>query len=466
MNDRRKNIKRVFWLYFALVFVLQIYLIKYIFFDSKNFVTSPYNPRLTLMEKNIKRGYIYDSKGTVLAESNFEGDRYKRNYTTGTNFVHLLGNVLHQKSGVEVKYNFSMQKLNMEIFQRIKREMFGTELKGDNVKITVEADFQKYVANQLGNNKGAIVAMEPSTGKILAMVSYPNYDPNNIANDWKTLNKDEKNAPLLNRASTGLYTPGSVFKVVTSLMIMRTIPDYENYTYTCKGEDTFGESKIRCFNNTVHGEVNLDKALTHSCNTYFSHMSTKFDNNEFKKLTEQLYFNKTFNFPLEYNKSSFVLDNKSDLNETVQTSFGQAKTLMTPLHISLLTSSIANGGIMMEPYILDYIETEGNIQKNKTIPKMLSQVMTTEEAEKLNKMMWNVVSYGTAKKAAINNIEVSGKTGTAQNHSGNDHGLFTAFAPSDNPKIVVSVVLEQAGAGGTGKSVEMTKNILNYYLKK
>jgi len=418
-----------------------------------------------MLDPNIKRGTIYDSDDNVLAKSSNSSDGFQRTYSAGREFVHVIGNVMYQKTGVEAKYSLTLQQLHFDLIQRVEKYLTDRELEGNNLHLTIDQDFQKYVFEQLGANKGAIVCIEPSTGKILAMVSYPNYDANTIAENYTSLLADTENSPLLNRASKGLYPPGSVFKIVSSLQIMRNISDYEDYYYECKGEDTFDGQTIRCANKTAHGNVNLSKAFTVSCNTYFSYMSMKLDNDGFKKLAEELYFNKDYPYPLEHSQSSYVLNNSSSTQERIQTSIGQGKTSMTPLHIAMLTSAVANGGILMEPYILDYIETRGGAQKDKTIPKMMGSIMTSDEAAKLNAMMWDVVSYGTGRPSAVSGVEISGKTGTAQNSTPNDHSLYTAFSPSENPEIVVTVVLEEAGAGGGAKSLSMAKNIFQYYLK-
>lgn len=462
MDKIKKNIRKVFWLYFLLLFILQVYLANFILVDSKDIITNANNPRLSNLDKSIKRGDILDDKGTVLAKSIKTKDGYIREYPEAESFVHVIGNSKLQKSGIESKYNFQLQKLNNEILNRLDAIMFNKELLGNSVVTTINTELQNFAYKKLSDKKGAIVAIEPSTGKILAMVSYPNYNPNTISENWEVLSKDEKNSPLINRATQGLYPPGSVFKIISAATIMRNIENYKDYEHECTGEITIDGSTIKCYNNTSHGKVNLDKAIAVSCNTYFAAMSEKIKGEEFAKIANDLYFNNTYGLKLDYSKSSFVLDDLSSLNEKMQTSIGQGKTLMTPLHIGMITSAIANAGIMMEPYIVDHIKTPNGKEIETHIPRKLSSVFTSDESAQITKMMMDVVTYGTAKESVIKGVEVAGKTGTAQNNKKLDHGLYTVFAPAEKPEIVVVVVLENIGS--SSKAVPIGRDIVKFYL--
>lgn len=463
LEKMKKNIRRVFWLYFLLLFMLQVYLANFILVDSKDIITNANNPRLSNLYTNIKKGDILDNNETILADSIKTKDEYTREYKESESFVHVIGNSKLQKSGIESKYNFQLQKLDNEILNRLDAIMFSKELLGNSVVITIDTELQKLAYEKLGTKKGAIVAIEPSTGKILAMVSYPSYNPNTISENWEVLSQDEENSPLINRATQGLYPPGSVFKIVSAATIIRNIGDYKNYEHDCKGSITIDGSTINCYNNTVHGKVNLEKAVALSCNTYFALMSEKIAAEEFQKMANSLYFNNSYGLKLDYNKSSFVLDSSSSLNERMQTIIGQGKTLMTPLHIGMITSAIANGGIMMEPYIVDHIKTPNGKKIDTHIPRKLSSVFTSDESAEITKMMMDVVTYGTAKESAIKGIEVAGKTGTAQNNKELDHGLYTIFAPAEKPEIVVTVVLENIGS--SSKAIPIGRDIIKFYLK-
>lgn len=459
-KNLNKNIRTVFWLYFVLYVMLQIYLVKFITLDSKDIAINPHNPRLDILNQSIKRGDIISSDGEILATSEPLDGGYLRDYKFSREYVHLIGNINYQKSGIEANYNFKLQKLFFDMSQRLNNIAFDTELKGNSAILTVDSGLQNFVYNTLGDKKGAIIVSEPTTGKILAMASYPNYDPNTITANWESLNTDEENAPLLNRATKGMYPPGSVFKTVTALYMIRNIPDYNNIYHECTGEITIGDTKIRCFDSTAHGNVNLEEAIRVSCNTYFASVSDKIDKQNYANMAESLLFNRNYKYPLEKSQSSFKLSENSPKDELMHTLIGQGKTLMTPLHISLLTSGIANDGVIMEPYVVDYFETVIGTKTEKSRPKKLTEIMTKDESETLSYFMWRVVEEGTGKDAKISGIDIAGKTGTAENSTGQDHSLFTCFAPVDSPKVVVTVVFENSAEG---RAVTAAGDILQYF---
>lgn len=459
--DIKQNIRRVFWLYFVLFAVLVIHIFKFIAIDSKEVISSPYNPRVKLFDGEIKRGNILDSKGNILAQSFLDTSGYFRDYPYGRIFSHLIGYSINGKSGIEAAYNFQLESLDWEVWQRLNNIITGSPMVGNSITLTIDAGLQEKCYNLLAKQKGAIVVMEPSTGKILSMVSYPNYNPNEVGQKWTDLSNDTENSPFLNRATQGLYPPGSTFKIITAASAFEFMPNYEEFTYNCEGEVQYTENKIRCFNLAAHGVETIRQAFPVSCNTLFSYISKEIGGDNMKNLAERLYFNKNYPFPLQHSKSSFVLNGWSSENEMTQTAIGQGKTLVTPLHMAMITSAVANGGIMMEPYVVDYSTTKWGTTKNKHIPKSIGQVFTFEESEFIKDMMVQTITYGSGVPAAVSGIEVAGKTGTAENSSGADHGWFVAFAPADEPKVVVSILLENSD--GPRNALKISKEIMKYY---
>ena len=489
----KRTVKRVFWIY-ALLFVMLIaYLCKVSLFDSRLYITNSYNPRLSRASEHIKRGDILDINGQVLAYSQKdESGTYHRYYNDSDIFSNITGYTSRGKTGVESKYNFMLETVSSELTQRIKDAFSGTEVSGDDVVLTIDADLQRLAASLLGTSKGAIVAMEPSTGRILTMVTYPGYNANTVDEDWDTLNAEGSGSPLLNRAAQGLYPPGSTFKILTAAAALADDPDYLGFSMVCEGVKYFNSStRIRCFNTNAHGHEDMHKAFAKSCNTYFATLGTMLG---IEKLNAKAYtfrFNQPLDFPLEYSVSNFSLPLDSPLSAVVETSIGQGKTLASPLHMAMITSAAANGGIMMKPYIVSHsLSPNGNV-KNRTIPEKLAEIMTADEAAQITELMKGVVNEGTAKEAAFSisssdytasgaaadaslssssvsgtgysgYIQVAGKTGTAENPGGDDHAWFVAFAPADNPRIAVAVILENAGHGS--KAINSTREIMKYYL--
>ena len=165
-------------------------------------------------------------------------------------------------------------------------------------------------------------------------------------------------------------------------------------------------------------------------------------------ISERVLFNRDLPYELEYSKGRFALTRNSEEKEIIETAIGQGKTLVSPLHMAMITSAIANGGILMKPYIIDHVETNYGREKNKQIPQKYDVLFSPEVASQLTEMMVRVVNEGTGSQAKIKNVTVAGKTGTAQNASGEDHAWFVGFAPAEKPEVVVAVIIENGGSGG------------------
>ncbi|MDO5388804.1 MAG: penicillin-binding transpeptidase domain-containing protein [Clostridia bacterium] len=483
----RSSIKKIFWLY-ALMFLLLIgYLLKLSLYDSHSFVSNPYNPRLSQSNEGIKRGSIYDANGDVIAEDVKQEDgTFKRVYTNAKYYAHVVGYTVKGKAGVESKYNFRLETISNEFIQRLGNFFMGTDIEGNSLVLTIDNRLQEIAGEQLGNQRGSIVAMEPSTGKILAMVSNPTFDSNTVAENWESLNSDEENSPLLNRATQGLYPPGSVFKIVTAAAALQTDSSLNEYEIDCEGEERFGNNIIHCYDGTAHGNVKMDSAFAKSCNIYFSELGVKIGADKLISAASAFGFNKDIGLALEYSKSSFPLTENAEETEIVETAFGQGRTLVTPLFMAMITSAVANNGIMMQPYVVDHSLTPSGGVRNRTIPVKLNQAVSPELAESLKELMIGVVENGTATRAAFsvsgkvsseNNIsgasagkaaysgeiQVAGKTGTAENPQGDDHAWFVAFAPADEPKIAVAVLLENAGKGSN--AIPAAREIMKEYIQ-
>ncbi|MDR1914327.1 MAG: hypothetical protein LBQ68_07605 [Clostridiales bacterium] len=462
MENYKKNIRRVFWLYFALFAALAIYLAKFIFVDSESIITSPYNPRLKLQSDSMTRGEILDANGKQLAYTK-DG---KRSYPLAEAAAHIVGYADSNIGfyGVEARYNFNMQNAHNEIIQRVLNLAADAEIMGDSPVMTIDADLQTYIYNQL-SGKSAAVVMEPSTGKILAMVSRPGFNPEDLDTNYQELSAKAKDTPLLNRATQGLYPPGSIFKIVTAAAGMEFM-DIKNFSYVCYGEAEFDGKAVRCYNSTVHGEEALLKAFSQSCNTYFCQAGLNIGSENLRSIAERLYFNVSIPYPLEYSVSSFSLDKGSPVSEIVDTAIGQGKTQISPLLAVMITAAIANGGIMMSPYVVDHLQTYDGQITHKSMPSLMRMVFTPEEASDLRQYMTAVTTDGTGKNAAVGGVSIAAKTGTAEHGSPYepepDHGWYTAFFPAENPQYAISILVENSG--GSGAIMPVARNIINYLI--
>lgn len=447
MNNMKRSVRRVFWFLALCFFLLLGYLGKLVIADRETISGNTYNARLRYVDADIKRGDILDKDGELLATSVLQADgTYSREYPRARMAAHITGYSSVGKTGVEAAKNFDLMTLRYEFLQRIRSVVQGTELLGNSVALTVDMDIQSAAGNLLGSKKGAIVVMEPSTGRILALQAYPDFNPNTVSQEWTSL-RDHPDSPLVNRATQGLYPPGSTFKTITALAGMEYLADWENFTIECTGEMEFEDKVIHCYNDTAHGTVDMKRALTLSCNCYFAALAQEIGAGNLAKMMEKAGMEEEFGFALAYQQNDIYLHKKATESELVETAIGQGKTGVTPLYMAMLASAIANEGRMMQPYIVDHILYPDGEAAKHTVPEQLTEICTAEEAAALKEMMVSVVENGTGTAAAVSGVTVAGKTGTAENATGNDHSWFIGFAPAENPKVAVAVLLENINEG-------------------
>ncbi|WP_113674968.1 peptidoglycan D,D-transpeptidase FtsI family protein [Vallitalea guaymasensis] len=460
-----KSLNNISYIFIGLFVILIVNIIKFVYVDSTNVVINSYNPRIEELEQNIVRGKILDTNKKVLAETMVDGDKSYRIYPYENIFSHIIGYSHQGKTGIEALVNYDLLKSNVGIIEKTVQSISKKKSVGDNVVTTLDADLQKKAYELLGNRKGAIVAIEPSTGKILCMVSKPDFNPNYIESNWTKLNNDEENSPLLNKATHGLYPPGSTFKIVTALAFIRENPGWKDYTYTCNGKDVFEGTTIHCYSNTKHGEENLEKAFKMSCNTAFAHIGTNLDMNNYRNVANDLLFDTLLPYPLHFRTSRFKLSEESAVKEIAETAIGQGETEVTPFHNALITAAIANGGILMKPYLIDSVENANGKLITKNLPEFYSELMSVEEAGIIKEFMKKVVSEGTGKTSAVQGIDVAGKTGSAEVSGKKPHAWYVGFAPADNPQIAVSVIVENSGTS-TKYAAPIAKQLFELYINK
>lgn len=473
-SDKEKKVKtnreimNIAYIFIGLFVIMLGYFTYFVTFKSKDVINNTYNKRQDLLSEQIVRGDILSADGKVLAYTKTDEEgKETRIYPYSNMFSHIVGRVNKGKTGLESSENFLLLSSNENGIKKIYNELTGDKNIGDNIITTLDASLQEVAYKALGNNKGAVVVMEPSSGKILAMVSKPDYDPNDINALWDELVDDsDNNSALINRATQGVYPPGSIFKILTTLEYIRENKDYESYVYDCVGKGIFNSVTINCYNQKAHGHETLIQSFAKSCNSSYANIGTTLDMNSFKKLCESFLFNSALPTNLVYNKSSFVLDGNSDKSEIPQTVIGQGKTGITPLHSALIVSAIANGGVMMKPYVVDRVENVNNTVIKKYLPELYKTVMTANEATTLTTFMTEVVQNGTASALKNKDYEVAGKTGSAEYETGKPaHAWFVGFAPATNPEIVVSVIVESVGTGSE-YAVPVASKIFDAYYNK
>lgn len=431
---------------------------------SKEIINSPYNVRLDSMADRVVRGKILDKDGNTLAETVVAEDGTEtRKYPYGDVFAHVVGYDSNGKSGLESTENFNLLTSNAFFVEQLMNEIQEEKNIGDNVITTLDTELQKAAYNALGGYKGAVIVMEASTGKVLAWVSKPTFNPNTIVEDWDWLTTDE-DSRLLNRVSQGAYAPGSVFKIVTTLEYIRENAGYENYAYLCEGEIEVDGTIIHCAGGRVHGEENLASSLANSCNTSYSNIGLTLNLSSYKDTAEELLFNSKLPKLVPYSASKFQLTKDATTAEVMMTAIGQGKTQVSPYHMALISAAIANGGTLMEPYLVDEIVNYTGITVTKNLPKKYADLMTSDEASQLKQYMTEVIENGTGSTLKNSTYTVAGKTGTAEYSSDKKkaHSWFTGFSNVENPELVVSVVVESADNSGMS-AVSVAKQIFNTY---
>ena len=400
-NLRNKETNIIAFFFVGLFLATIVYLCIFNVKDAGTIVNNPYNKRVDNQESKVVRGDILADDGDVLATTLTDEDGNETRYYPYDNlFCHSVGftSLTGMKTGIEQSQNYFLLSETDNVLDQIGNDLSGGKAKGHNVTTTLNVELTKAAYKALGNNKGAVIAMEPATGKILAMVSNPSFDANAVNTDYdEWITYDSADSVLLNRATQGLYPPGSTFKIITALAYIRQNQnDYYNYSYNCDGQAYIsGGTTIACFDHTAHGYQDLRKAFANSCNSAFSTIGAGLNKTSFMNLCSTLLFNSNLPVGFEYSKSTMAVTQDSSISEMQETGIGQGRTMMTPLHNMMIAASVANDGVMMTPYIVDSIsDSEGRmVVKNK--PTEAGTVMSAEEAEYLTECMREVITSGT-----------------------------------------------------------------------
>ncbi|MDR3091459.1 MAG: penicillin-binding protein 2 [Clostridiales bacterium] len=430
---------RVIFIFFCVIFSLCVVrIVKFTLIDSRELVSSPYNKRLATRDERVVRGAILDRNGAPLAQTDEASGA--REYPLKKAGAAVTGFAGAAAQGAEGRYAFELTRVHNELLARARNLIDGSPIRGNSVELTIDAGLQKKAYELMDGRRGAFMAMETATGRVLAMVSNPSFDPSEVPENWDQLSGDTEGNPLLNRAAQGLYPPGSTFKLVTALA------GYDSgnagLTYVCKGEEDFGGNKIHCINKTAHGEVDMKKAFAVSCNCYFAVLAREAGYEAMDAAAERFLFNKPLPFDLPTLKSGFALDGGTSAIEAAQTAIGQGRTTASPAQMLCVVSAAANDGLLMRPYLLDSVASAEGKRLKKILPKQEGRILTSEESLFLRGLCEEVTENGTGK--SLKGTKIAGKTGTAEN-KGADHGWFVCYAPADEPKIAAVVFLENAG---------------------
>lgn len=466
--------------------------------------SSPFNP--LVIKRDIGRSelavietHIFNLPGIHIRI------RPRRNYIYGPLASHLIGymgeiteNELKSgrypysrpgdmigKYGIEAKWNnyltgrSGIKQVEVDSLGRQLNILFTHGPKsGRNIYLTIDRRLQREAEQLLEGKRGAVVALNPNNGEVLALASSPNFNPNEFVKGiteerWRELN-DPKSAPLQNRAISGLYPPGSVFKIVLAIAGLEEgliSPEDEVF---CTGEYVMGDTSFRCWKKGGHGRISLHRAIVESCDIYFYKLGRLLGVDRIAKWAKSLGFGAKTGIDLDYEAGGLIPDSEWKKKrfgmvwhpgETISMAIGQGYTLVTPIQMACFISSIFNGGKRIIPHVVRYLDSPGKSPYEQIIRGKLNVEKDTLEI--IKDALVGVVNEkrGTGRRARIKGITVAGKTGTAQvvglkkgekkikekdiPYELRDHAWFVAVAPADSPRIAVSVVVEHGGHGGS-----------------
>ena len=430
-------------------------------FDSSSLKANTANRRPLLEEQRIKRGDIVADDGTVIAHSRPVGKGnnkiYVRHYPLGSLFGNPIGYsfVDRGRVGFELSHNDELVGNKTE-FLSVLDELQGHAQEGDKVQAALDPAAQRAAVDGLAGRRGSVVAMDPSTGEVKAMVSIPEYDPNQVENssDFRRLNTTTS-APLLNRATQGGYPPGSTMKVVTATAGLDSGDLTPNSTFSGRSPIAIEGVPLANSGGEQFGTIDMTTALTNSVNTWWAQAAEKIGKDTMFKYMDRFGFNAKprLDYPGFQLFASGVYDgNKllgpNDAIDIGRVGIGQERLRVTPLQMAEVASAVANKGELMEPRLWSkVIDPDG--RETKMTPAHQSTVMSEDTASELNDMMQSVVNEGTGTAAAVSGIDVAGKTGTAEISPGVNDAWFIGFAPANDPKIAISCIVEHtSGFGG------------------
>jgi penicillin-binding protein 2 len=467
--------------------------------------------RMTLRDATLVESHRLDMPGVMIQVES------QRNYPGGVTAAHLLGYVgeisadqlekpefvdLHQGSivgqyGVEKSYDRHMRGMAGQ--KNVEVDALGHEKKavvvdrpqaGNDLYLTIDVRLQKVAEDLLGEEHGAIVALDPNSGDILAMASRPGFDPNVLsreltAKQWVEIVQDE-GRPLNNRASQGQYPPGSTFKIPMAVAALETKTMSPSSTVFCNGGYQFGKRLYHDWKASGHGYVDLHNALVHSCDVYFYTIGQRMGIDVMAEFGKDFGLGKATGVELPSERVGIMpstawkqkAKNEQWLpGETISAAIGQGYVTVTPLQMASLVGTVANNGVSYRPRLVQAVmdRTSGNLQELPAVPR--GKINAKPETFRVIKdALADVVTKGTATKAKSSMVTIAGKTGTAQvaalrtgpeeniPKKFRDHAWFVAFAPVESPKIAVAVLAEHMGHGGAA-AAPLAKEVIETYMK-
>ncbi len=450
MKELRRNMRVVVSLMIILFMFFGAYFVYSVYFFGGRWFANPYNPRLTTQKQSVHMGTVTDRHGTVLAQTASDGTR---KYAAATDLRRAVSHVIGDSggkvaNGVETFHAQYLLGFKANIIERIMQVFQGDNRRGDDIQLTLDARLNMFMASAFPDNKnGAAVVLNYKTGEVLGMISLPDFDPNNI----DAALADELAGALVNRATQGLYPPGSAFKVVTMAAALANIPDVQSRSFECTGMLPVQKSVVTDANMGVHGVETMKQAFANSCNPAFATLTLELGYDVMSRTAATLGIGDNFLFrDLVVYNSSYPTSNRT-MDDLAWSGVGQGRVLMTPLHMAMIAGCVANEGVMMEPRLLQSVTGQQGVKRAMTDPKVYRQALAPDVAAVLRDDMYAVVQSGTGTRARISGLKVGGKTGSAE--ASNDktletHAWFIGFISDSQHPYAIALVVEHGGSGG------------------
>jgi peptidoglycan glycosyltransferase len=486
MNGQIRRVAIVVMAGFMLLFAAPFY---WQVLAANRLNNDPRNGRVLIKEYSIERGQIVLPDGAPVARSIPTNDslKYERRYPQGTRYGMITGfdSLVFGRSLAESEFNsFLLGKAPEQFAQNLSDLVTARPNPGGTLVLTLDPAAQQAAERALGSRKGAVVALDPATGKVLAMTTFPRYNPNSLSSHdtakvrkaWDQLNKDP-GKPLLNRAAGELYPPGSTFKIITAAAALESglHPDSTRPNeHTYKPPQTSREIENFGGENCLGGKdpLRLDEALEVSCNTYFAHLGVDLGTQRLVDEAQKFGLNSPSPFQLPGAAESEI-PKKLDPPSLAQSAIGQRDVRVSPLQMASVIATVANGGRRMAPYVVDRVlSPDGTKTVKRFEPESLGQSIPTNVADQLRQMLDLVVNgpAGTGSAAQIPGLDVFGKTGTAQ-HGTNEapHAWFVGSTSKGGKSIAVAAIVEDGGelgseATGGRVSAPIAKAVMEAYL--
>jgi peptidoglycan glycosyltransferase len=457
-----RQIVKLFGLIVVLFAVLIGFTSYWAVFDAQALKDKEANKRPLLEQQQIRRGRILAADGTVLARSVPKGSgsnrRYVRRYPEGALYGHPIGYSFVRQGDSEFEKYHNDELIGEESeFGSILDELRGRRQEGDDIVTNIEPEAQRVALGDLeAAGFGAVVAIEPSSGRVRVLASNPSYDPNRVPEHLSSLNRDST-SPLLDRATQGQYPPGSTFKVVTAAAGLDSGTITPETTIDAPGElDVQGQPLQNDFSENF-GPISLDTALTNSVNTWFAQLGEQVGEDTLFEYMDAFGFGSTpaIDLPDDQVYASGIFEEgrllgRNDPIDIARIAIGQERLAVTPLQMAEVAAAVANGGSLMKPQIWSrVVDPDGRVVK-RLDPSQYSRPIDEQSAAELTTAMEGVVSEGTGTNAAIAGVPVAGKTGTAETPFNQTCGggteenqaWFIGFAPADEPKIAIAATVE------------------------